>query len=98
MPLGEVVRDKSDSRYCGVETEFNDDMPQLLAFNINGGFDFVVSPLPGYGDTAEETKEERARRELGRRLQSDLVADLIDLFAKLIDLRSLIYEVDRLLI
>ncbi|GMQ02526.1 hypothetical protein CsSME_00048712 [Camellia sinensis var. sinensis] len=50
MPLGEVVRDKSDSRYCGVETEFNDDMPQLLAFNINGGFDFVVSPLmdPSY--------------------------------------------------
>ncbi|KAF5936430.1 hypothetical protein HYC85_027559 [Camellia sinensis] len=50
MPLGEVVRDKSDSRYCGVETEFNDDMPQLLALNINGGFDFVVSPLmdPSY--------------------------------------------------
>ncbi|KAL6997291.1 Protein arginine N-methyltransferase 5 [Sarracenia purpurea var. burkii] len=45
MPLGERLGDKSDSRYCGVETEFNDDMPQLLSVNINGGFDFVVSPL-----------------------------------------------------
>ncbi|GAB4854081.1 Protein arginine N-methyltransferase 5 [Ancistrocladus abbreviatus] len=50
MPLGERNGDKSDSRYCGVETEFSDDVPQLLAFNINGGFDFIVAPLmdPAY--------------------------------------------------
>ena len=45
MPLGERLGDKTDSRYCGVETEFNDDMPQLLSCNMGGGFDFVVSPL-----------------------------------------------------
>jgi len=45
MPLGEKQGDKSESRYCGVETEFSNDMPQLLHFNINGGFDFVVAPL-----------------------------------------------------
>lgn len=46
MPLGERAGDKSESRYCGVETEFNDDMPQVLAFNLtSGGFDFVVAPL-----------------------------------------------------
>ncbi|GMG99262.1 hypothetical protein Nepgr_001102 [Nepenthes gracilis] len=50
MPLGERTGDRSDSRYCGVETEFSDDMPRLLSFNINGGFDFVVADLmdPGY--------------------------------------------------
>ncbi|XP_076936425.1 protein arginine N-methyltransferase 1.5-like isoform X3 [Bidens hawaiensis] len=49
MPLGDNG-DKSDSRYCGLETEFNDDMPHVLSYNINGGFDFVVAPLmePGY--------------------------------------------------
>lgn len=47
MPLGDKVGwEKSESRYCGVETEFNDDMPQFLSFNLsNGGFDFVVAPL-----------------------------------------------------
>lgn len=46
MTLGERQGDeKNDSKYCGVETEFNDDMPQLLSFNIHGGFDFVVAPL-----------------------------------------------------
>ncbi|XP_010247166.1 PREDICTED: protein arginine N-methyltransferase 1.5 [Nelumbo nucifera] len=45
MPLGQRAGDKSDSRYCGVETEFDDDMPQVLASNISGGFDFVVAPL-----------------------------------------------------
>lgn len=45
MPLAERAGDKSESRYSGVETDYNDDMPQLLAFNISGGFDFVLSPL-----------------------------------------------------
>ncbi|KAJ4707623.1 Protein arginine N-methyltransferase [Melia azedarach] len=52
MPLGERGGwDKSESRYCGVETDFNDDMPQLLSFNLStGGFDFVVATLmdPSY--------------------------------------------------
>ncbi|KAG8642367.1 hypothetical protein MANES_12G085100v8 [Manihot esculenta] len=47
MPLGDKVGwEKSESRYCGVETEFNEDIPQLLSYNISsGGFDFVVAPL-----------------------------------------------------
>lgn len=45
MPLGQRAGDKSDSRYCGIETEFSDDMPQVLAHNKSGGFDFVVAPL-----------------------------------------------------
>ncbi|KAF3446026.1 hypothetical protein FNV43_RR11204 [Rhamnella rubrinervis] len=51
MPLGDRPGDKSESRYCGVETEFNDDVPHLLTFSIShGGFDFVVAPLmvPSY--------------------------------------------------
>ncbi|KAF7817197.1 protein arginine N-methyltransferase 1.5 [Senna tora] len=51
MPLGERAGDKSESRYCGVETDFNDDMPHVLAFNLaSGGFDFVVATLmdPAY--------------------------------------------------
>ena len=44
MPLGDRNGDK-ESRYCGVETEFSDNMPQLLEFNIKGGFDFVLAPL-----------------------------------------------------
>ncbi|PHT95895.1 Protein arginine N-methyltransferase 5 [Capsicum annuum] len=51
MTLGERQGDeKNDSKYCGVETEFNDDMPLLLSLNIHGGFDFVVAPLmdPAY--------------------------------------------------
>ncbi|XP_039117798.1 protein arginine N-methyltransferase 5 [Dioscorea cayenensis subsp. rotundata] len=50
MPLGQRAGDKSESRYCGIETEFNDDMPQVLHQNISGGFDFVVAPLidPSY--------------------------------------------------
>ena len=47
MPLRERGGwDKSESRYCGVETEFEDDVPRLLSFNLSsGGFDFVVAPL-----------------------------------------------------
>lgn len=51
MPLGERQGDeKNDAKYCGVETDFSDDMPQLLSLNIHGGFDFVVAPLmdPAY--------------------------------------------------
>ena len=46
MPLGERPGDKSESRYCGIETEFNDDMPRLLTNSIySAGFDFVVAQL-----------------------------------------------------
>lgn len=46
MPLGDRAGDKSESRYCGVETEFDDDVPQLLLSNLSSaGFDFVVAPL-----------------------------------------------------
>ncbi|CAA0838296.1 Protein arginine N-methyltransferase 1.5 [Striga hermonthica] len=51
MPLGErYAGDKSESRYCGVDAEFSDDMPNLLSLNINGGFDFVLATLmdPNY--------------------------------------------------
>lgn len=50
MPLGQRTGDKADSRYCGVETEFNDDVPQLLNYNISAGFDFILPPLmdPSY--------------------------------------------------
>ncbi|RDX67237.1 Protein arginine N-methyltransferase 1.5, partial [Mucuna pruriens] len=51
MPLGERSGDKSESRYCGLETEFSDDMPRVLDFNLySGGFDFVLAPLidPSY--------------------------------------------------
>ncbi|KAG6399474.1 hypothetical protein SASPL_140955 [Salvia splendens] len=46
MPLGErYACDKSESRYCGIETEFDDDMPNLLSYNVHGGFDFVLATL-----------------------------------------------------
>ncbi|KAK4490880.1 hypothetical protein RD792_001595 [Penstemon davidsonii] len=46
MPLGERYGgDKSESRYCGVETDFDDDIPNLLSFNIHGGFDFLLATL-----------------------------------------------------
>ncbi|XP_078443780.1 SHK1 binding protein 1 [Wolffia australiana] len=50
MPLGQRQGDKSDSRYCGVETDFDDDMPHVLTRNLSGGFDFVVASLldPSY--------------------------------------------------
>uniref|UniRef100_A0A7C9EMJ7 Type I protein arginine methyltransferase n=1 Tax=Opuntia streptacantha TaxID=393608 RepID=A0A7C9EMJ7_OPUST len=62
MPLGEKQGDKSESRYCGVETEFSNDMPQLLHFNINGGFDFVVAPLvdPAYRPSQEDCDGSRS--------------------------------------
>ncbi|XP_031278220.1 protein arginine N-methyltransferase 1.5-like isoform X2 [Pistacia vera] len=47
MSLGERGGwDKSESRYCGVETVFDDDMPHLLSYNLStGAFDFVVATL-----------------------------------------------------
>ncbi|CAI0395175.1 unnamed protein product [Linum tenue] len=47
MPLGDKPGwEKSESRYCGVEAEFDDDIANLLSFNLNlGAFDFVVAPL-----------------------------------------------------
>ncbi|KZV47655.1 protein arginine N-methyltransferase 1.5 [Dorcoceras hygrometricum] len=46
MPLGDARGSKSDpSRFCGVETAFDDDVPNLFSFNLHGGFDFMVLPL-----------------------------------------------------
>lgn len=47
MPLGEKAGwETSNSKFCGVETDFSDDVPSLLSSNIdNGGFDFVLAPL-----------------------------------------------------
>lgn len=46
MPLGDRGGDKSEARFCGVETEFSDDMPNVITFNLSTGkFDFVVAPL-----------------------------------------------------
>lgn len=58
MPLGQRVGDKSDSRYCGVETEFDYDMPRVLTSNLSGGFDFVMAPLvdPSYRPSSVEKK------------------------------------------
>ncbi|GAA0171773.1 protein modifying enzyme [Lithospermum erythrorhizon] len=58
MPLGQREGDgKSESRYCGVETSFSDDMPDLLAFSLHGGFDFIVPPLmdPSYRPSLMDT-------------------------------------------
>ncbi|KAH7294838.1 hypothetical protein KP509_27G021300 [Ceratopteris richardii] len=45
MPLGQRVGDNSESRYCGVEVSFDDDIHTVLADNLAGGFDFVLAPL-----------------------------------------------------
>ncbi|XP_022552222.1 protein arginine N-methyltransferase 1.5-like [Brassica napus] len=47
MPLGERGGwEISESRYCGVETDFSDDVPSLLSLHIStGGFDYVLAPL-----------------------------------------------------
>ena len=45
MPLGERLGDR-ESRFCGLETEFNDDMLLLLSHNLSFvGFDFVITTL-----------------------------------------------------
>ncbi|KAJ0006876.1 hypothetical protein Pint_30729 [Pistacia integerrima] len=52
MSLGERGGwDKTESKYCGVETNFDDDMLHLLSYILStGGFDFIVATLmdPGY--------------------------------------------------
>ncbi|KAJ3696287.1 hypothetical protein LUZ60_001664 [Juncus effusus] len=51
MPLGQRAGgDKSESRYCGVESEFEADMPLLLSRSLSSGFDFLLAPLvdPSY--------------------------------------------------
>lgn len=48
MPLGQTEEDsrqKNDSRYCGVETEFDNDIPRTLSFSLSTGFDFIVASL-----------------------------------------------------
>lgn len=38
--------ENTDSKFCGVETDFSDDVPSLLDFNtVHGRFDFVLAPL-----------------------------------------------------
>ncbi|XP_051129956.1 protein arginine N-methyltransferase 1.5 [Andrographis paniculata] len=64
MPLGERhAGDKSESRYCGVEADFDDDMPNLLSFNVHGGFDFVVATLmdPSYRPSLLDNETSRSR-------------------------------------
>ncbi|EFH43573.1 Skb1 methyltransferase family protein [Arabidopsis lyrata subsp. lyrata] len=52
MPLGERGGwERTESRYCGVETDFSNDVTHLLNFNIStGGFDYILAPLvdPSY--------------------------------------------------
>ncbi|XP_061347751.1 protein arginine N-methyltransferase 1.5-like [Gastrolobium bilobum] len=46
MPLGDREGDTSKSCFCGVETEFTNDLHHVIDFNIiNGGFDLIVAPL-----------------------------------------------------
>lgn len=45
MPLGQRAGDNSESRYCGVDIAFDEDIQTALAFNLAGGFDFVLAPL-----------------------------------------------------
>lgn len=58
MPLGQRVGDKSDSRYCGVETAFSDDVPETLRDNLGNGFDFVLMPLTDPKYRPSQTEED----------------------------------------
>lgn len=59
MPLGQRVGDKSDSRYCGVETAFSDDVPETLRDNLGNGFDFVLMPLTDPKYRPSQTEEDQ---------------------------------------
>lgn len=50
MPLGQRPGDSGESRYCGAEIGFNDDIQSSLTANLAGGFDFIVAPIthPAY--------------------------------------------------
>ncbi|GBG90503.1 hypothetical protein CBR_g50848 [Chara braunii] len=50
MPLGQRSGDNSESRYCGTEVAYNDEIENTLTANLTGGFDFIVAPLlnPSY--------------------------------------------------
>ncbi|KAG7567527.1 hypothetical protein ISN45_Aa04g003930 [Arabidopsis thaliana x Arabidopsis arenosa] len=50
MPFEEKAGwEDSNSKFCGVETDFSDDVSSLLYFNTdNGRFDFVLAPLVWY--------------------------------------------------
>ncbi|CAI7885991.1 unnamed protein product [Closterium sp. NIES-54] len=45
MPLGQRAGDASESRYCGAEVAYSEDIHHTLAANLAGGFDFIVAPL-----------------------------------------------------
>ncbi|KAF3325605.1 protein arginine N-methyltransferase 5 [Carex littledalei] len=57
MPLGQRTGDKSESRYCGVESGFEPDMPSLLTRSLSSGFDFLLAPLidPSYRPSSAGT-------------------------------------------
>ncbi|KAJ8758723.1 hypothetical protein K2173_000444 [Erythroxylum novogranatense] len=65
MPLGDKIGyERNECRYCGVETEFTDDTPGLLDFNIrSGGFDFILTPLmnPDYRPSLLEKESIESR-------------------------------------
>ncbi|KAK9097651.1 hypothetical protein Syun_024696 [Stephania yunnanensis] len=73
MPLGERAGDKSDSRYCGVETEFNEDMPLALSSNLSSGFDFLLCPLVNGSQLSALSIESLAQSALLPFAGSDLV-------------------------
>eukprot|EP00897_Mesotaenium_endlicherianum_P006889 jgi/Mesen1/6228/ME000320S05426 len=45
MPLGQRDGGNSESRYCGVETEYDENIQISLQSELQGGFDFVLTPL-----------------------------------------------------
>lgn len=45
MPLGQRAGDSGESRYAGVEVEFDEDIQKTLSESLAGGFDFVVATL-----------------------------------------------------
>ncbi|XP_057813500.2 protein arginine N-methyltransferase 1.5 isoform X1 [Cryptomeria japonica] len=57
MPLGQRPGEKSESRYCGVETSFSDDVPNVLRHNLTNAFDFVLMPLTDPVYRPSEMKE-----------------------------------------
>eukprot|EP01018_Ginkgo_biloba_P031681 Gb_23660 [translate_table: standard] len=73
MPLGQRPGDKSDSRYCGVETAFSGDVANTLTFNLASGFDFVLMPLTDPGYRPSEMKDDENGPSVPPFAGSDLV-------------------------